>query len=91
MTEGFKGWAKRLERASRENMIAIAQKDGTIERFPEAQLQATYLNALHRSLGSDEPEHPILAAIRNARDPQWANMWADLLDNDADEPDDLAE
>jgi hypothetical protein len=64
MTEGFKGRAKRLERASRENMIAIAQKDGGVK----------------------------LVAIRNARDPQWANMWSDLLDNDADEDlEDLSE
>ena len=86
-----RSWVRRVEHASSEEMISIPQADGTVKRFPQSQLKAAYLSAISHALGRDEPEHPVLTAMRNSPDPRWRELWADLLDNDADEPDDLAE
>ncbi len=53
------------------NTVAISQPGGPPARFPESQLADAFLNAYHRTLGEDLPEHPLSAAARNSPDPQW--------------------
>jgi hypothetical protein len=64
---------KRLERAARGEMIEIAQKDGTVARFPQSAGVEAFTNWFDR-LGAGEnapPEHPMLVAVRNSSDPYW--------------------
>ncbi len=71
----LRGWIKRLERARREDGLAIEQKDGTTARFPQGEWQEAFmheaerLRAIHR--GEDPGEaHPVTIARRNARYPE---------------------
>jgi hypothetical protein len=66
----MRGWIKRLEHASKGEMISIPQRDGTIKRFTLDEARDAYINMMDR-LGAGEdapPEHPFLAAVRNASD-----------------------
>jgi hypothetical protein len=59
----LRGWVKRLERGAREEFIEIAQKDGTVARFPKSEGIEAYVNWFDR-MGAGEdapPEHPMLA------------------------------
>jgi hypothetical protein len=71
---GLKDKLKRLERARREEMISIPQKDGTVKRFPKREVRAAYKNLCDRlGRGEDAPEeHPLLEAARNSSDPAWS-------------------
>jgi hypothetical protein len=91
---GFRSWVRRLERAARGDMIEIPQKGGEVARFPESAAAEAYLSAYALALGQNVEAHPMLDAMRNSSDPQWASMWADLLTDDADtggEVEDLSE
>jgi hypothetical protein len=68
-----RSWLKRLERASRGEMVEIPQRDGTVARFPQTALKDAYANHTAR-MGAGEdapPEHPLLVAARNSSEPKW--------------------
>ena len=67
----MRGWIKRLEHASKGELISIPQRDGTIKRFTLAEARDAYLNMMDR-LGAGEdapPEHPYLTAVRHSTYP----------------------
>jgi hypothetical protein len=67
------GRLRRLEREAEEGMIVIPQLDGTVKKFPRSAGIDAYMNWFDR-MGAGEdapPEHPLLAAVRNASDPYW--------------------
>ena len=86
---GLRGWIKRLERGSAEELISIPQVDGSVKRFSEADLKAAFLNGIDRATAEREedrpPEHPLLIAAKNSSDPKWRNsFYADFeIVNDA--------
>jgi hypothetical protein len=66
-------------------MIEIAQKDGTVARFPRSAGMEAFANWFDR-LGAGEdapPEHPMLVAVRNSSDPYW--QYSVYAVNDSDE------
>ncbi len=70
---GLRNRLRRLERDAEGEMIVIAQKDGTVARFPQSALREAYSNHMAR-LGAGEdapPEHPLLVAARNSSDAWW--------------------
>jgi hypothetical protein len=72
-----RGWIKRLERDSREEMIEIPQRDGTVARFPVSEAAEAFVNAADR-LGAGEdapPEHPLSVAARNSSEPGWSESF----------------
>jgi hypothetical protein len=80
----LRGRIKRLERETREEFFEIAQKDGTVARFPKSQGIEAYVNWFER-MGAGEdapPEHPMLAAVRNSSDPYWLNSFFNCGDPD---------
>jgi hypothetical protein len=82
---GLKGRLTRLERAAREEMIEIPQRDGTVARFPARAGLDAFMNLMAR-LGAGEdapPEHPVIEAVRNTSDPKWSRSF--LAINDPDE------
>jgi hypothetical protein len=78
---GLRDKLKRLERASRSEMIEVRQHDGTTARFPHSAA-ADALLALTR--GDD---HPLAIAARNSPDPEWTNSFysAEPMDPDAED------
>jgi hypothetical protein len=62
----LRGWLKRLERASTKELIAIPQRDGTVERFPPAAAAEAFICLCE---GRD---HPLLVAARNSSDGSWS-------------------
>lgn len=75
---GLKERLRRLERAAEGPIVTISQRDGTVKRFPERDLQPAFMDALDRSLGRYEPdssEHPVCAAARNSSDPAWRDSF----------------
>ncbi len=74
----FRDRLRRLQRASRGDMVAIPQRDGTTLRFPKSELREAFLEDLDRSLGRmdpDTPVHPMITAIANSDDPTWARSF----------------
>ncbi len=74
----FRDRLRRLRRASRDDMVAIPQRDGTVKRFPKSALSVAFLEDLDRSLGRmdpDAPVHPLITAIANSDDPTWARSF----------------
>ncbi len=57
---GLRSWIKRLERDAQGEMIAIPQKDGSVERFPQGVAAEAFLSLCE---GRD---HPLLQAARNS-------------------------
>ncbi len=74
----FRDRLRRLRRASRDDMVAIRQVDGTTRRFPTSALKEAFLEDLDRTLGRvdrDTPVHPLITAIANSDDPAWARSF----------------
>jgi hypothetical protein len=74
----MRGWIRRLEHASKSEMVEVPQHDGTVKRFPVGDLAAAYISLCDRlGAGEDAPsEHPLLVAARNSPDPEWcAALW----------------
>ena len=69
----IRSWVRRLERASRKEMISLPQKDGTLKRFPKSAAKDAYQNAMTRlGAGADAPApHPLLVAAKNSAEPWW--------------------
>jgi hypothetical protein len=74
---GLKDKLRRLERASKEELISIPQPDGTVRRFSRSAYRAAFLNTIDR-LGAGEdapPPHPLLEAAANSSDLTWRNSF----------------
>jgi hypothetical protein len=82
---GLRGRVKRLERETREEFFEIAQKDGTVARFPKSEGIEAYINWFDRLGAGDDapPEHPMLVAVRNTSDPEWQKSVYYVGDPDA--------
>lgn len=82
---GLKSRLKRLERVAQEEMIEIAQRDGTVVRFPAAAGWDAFINLMDRlGVGEDAPpEHSLIEAVRNTTDPEWSRSV--LAVNDPEE------
>ena len=80
----MRGRLRRLERASKEELISIPQQDGTVARFPRSAYKEAFLNALdRRGAGEDAPpRHPLLEAAANSSDPTWRNSFFAGVDYD---------
>ncbi len=66
---------RRLARLAEGNTVTIAQKDGSVKRFPESDLKTAFANLTARMRGEDVPEHPLLTAARNSPDPKWSRSF----------------
>ncbi len=74
----FRDRLRRLRRASRDDMVAIPQRDGTVKRFPKSALREAFLEDVDRTLGrvgSEVPTHPLLVALHNSDDPMRTGGW----------------
>jgi hypothetical protein len=78
----------------------IHLRDGSVKGFDKTEVQAAlYLAKLDRALGREPRPTEFLDALAKATPESRGSVealdegahYADLLDNDADEPDDLAE
>ncbi len=76
---------RRLEQAISGEMIAIPQRDGSVKRFTEQDLEDALLNMVERAGAGEDapPEHPVLEAVRNSDDPQWRNSFFAVGDPEA--------
>ena len=74
---GLRDRLRRLENAAEQEMIIIAQGDGTVTRFPPEAYKEAFMNHTYR-LGAGEdapPEHPLIEAVRNSSDPERSNSF----------------
>jgi hypothetical protein len=76
---GLRGWLKRLERDAQGEMIAIPQKDGTVERFPQSVAADAFLSLCE---GRD---HPLLQAARNSSENSFSSFRASVYATDPTE------
>jgi hypothetical protein len=65
----IRGRLKRLEKESRVEFIEVAQKDGTVKRFPQKDGMDALLALI------DGRDHPLAEAARNSPDPEWINSF----------------
>ncbi len=90
----FRDRLRRLQRASRDDMVAIPQRDGTVKRFPKSAIKAAFLEDVDRTLGrigSETPTHPLLVAARNTNDPTWTRSFVGGGEGRLEELEDLSE
>ncbi len=82
---GLRDKLKRLEREAQGGYIEIPQIDGTVARFPASASREAFKNLMDRmGAGEDRPpEHPMLEAVRNSSDPEWAGSFLACDDPDA--------
>ena len=66
---------RRLERASRGEMISIKQTDGSVKRFPLSALAEALSTNLSRAAGEDIPPHPLTKAADRAVDRWWRESF----------------
>jgi hypothetical protein len=74
---GLRDRLRHLERTAEGEMLVIAQRDGTVRRFPQEAYKEAFMNHMAR-LGAGEdapPEHPLIEAARNSSDPEWSNSF----------------
>ena len=62
----------RLEKAKGSGMVFIPQPDGTVKRFPEADLLESFVTNMKRLRGQDVPPHPLGVAAAGSPDPEWS-------------------
>ena len=74
----LRGWLRRLERASEEELISISQKDGSIKRFAPSALGEAFLVSANYLRGGDAQRHPLNIAAQNAADAQWRDTFYNL-------------
>ncbi len=70
---GLRGRIKKLERAADADLITFELLDGTVARFAEEDYMACFLHEYDRGSrhirGEDPgPAHPLVVALRNAKD-----------------------
>ena len=73
------GWLRRrvrgLERASRGEMVAIKQMDGSTKRFPESALAEAFVINAQRFCGENIPVHALTEAADSSSDPWWRESF----------------
>ncbi len=71
----IKSRLRSLEHKAGEDMTAIPQPGGRVERFTEREMAAAFLNAFYREVGraSALEEHPACTAARNSSEAAWRN------------------
>ncbi len=82
----------KLEKAKGSGMVFIPQRDGTVKRFPEADLLESFTTNMKRLRGEDVPPHPLGVAAAQSSDPEWSRSmysagWVEIVTP----PEDLAE
>ena len=74
----------RLEKAKGSGMVFIPQPDGTVKRFPEADLLESFVTNMKRLRGQDVPPHPLGVAAAQSPDPEWSRSmfsagWVEIV------------
>jgi hypothetical protein len=69
----IRGWLRRLERESRDEMIAIPLEDGTVARFKPSDLRDAFEVSCAQLCGEDVEPHPLSVAASRSPDPTWRN------------------
>jgi len=74
----------RLEKAKGSGMVFIPQPDGTVKRFPEADLLESFVTNMKRLRGQDVPPHPLGVAAAGSPDPEWSRSmysagWVEIV------------
>ncbi len=90
----FRDRLRRLRRASRGDMVAIPQRDGTTRHFPKSALREAFVEDVDRAAGRvdpDTPLNPLLAALRNSSDPRALGLFMGGGDLHPDAVADLSE
>jgi hypothetical protein len=62
---------RRLKRQTQGPLVSIPQRDGSVARFPQADLAKAYVIALQRARGEDV-DHPLCRAARNSSAEHWS-------------------
>ncbi len=83
---------KRLEKEAGGGMVFIPQRDGTVKRFPEADLLESFTRNMKRLRGEDVPPHPLGLAAAGSPDLEWSRSmysadWVTIVTA----PEDLSE
>ena len=65
-------------------MVFVPQPDGTVKRFPQSGLQASFVRNMQRLRGEDVPPHPLGVAAAESPDPEWSRSlysaaWTDIV------------
>jgi hypothetical protein len=76
---------RKLEQAAEEEMLAIPQQDGTVERFPQSAAAEALLALM------DGRDHPLAEAVRVSPDPEWQRSFYNAFPINPDEVEDLSE
>ena len=89
---GLRRRVKRLEKETEGGTVSIPQRDGTVKRFPEADLLESFTTNMKRLRGEDVPPHPLGLAAAGSPDPEWSRSmysadWVTIVTP----PEDLSE
>ncbi len=88
---GLKDKLKCLEPAAEGGLVEIPQQDGTVKRFPPADLEAAFINECSRLRGEDLPVHPLTLAARHSSEARWRNSALAEMHVASEEVEDLSE
>ncbi len=92
MGVGLRRRVSKLEKAGGGGTVFIPQPDGTVKRFPEADLQASFLVNMARLRGENVPPHPLGLAAAASPDPEWSrSMYSAKWGAIVTTPEDLSE
>ena len=70
-------------------MFTVPLEGGRVAEFSQRALVDAYLEMYSRAIGdpgTQEEEHPLIAAIRTSSVPSWRDCFSDMLDDPANEP-----
>jgi hypothetical protein len=89
---GLKDQLKRLQKRVGGGTVKIPQPGGTVKRFPEADLQASFLVNMARLRGENVRPHPLGVAAASSPDREWSRSmysatWVEIVTP----PEDLSE
>jgi hypothetical protein len=78
---GLKGMLRHLRKEARGELVEIRQRDGSVARFTQSDLQDAFLVNTRRLCGENIESHPLSVAIRNAanREP-WHDSFFDMVE-----------
>jgi hypothetical protein len=80
----LRGQLRRLQKRVGGGTVKIPHPGGTVARFPEADLQASFLINMRRLRGEDVPPHPLGVAAAQSSDPEWSRSmysagWVEIV------------
>ncbi len=81
---GLRRRVKRLEKETGGGTVFVPQKDGTVKRFPEADLLESVVTNMKRLRGEDVPPHPLGVAAAQSSDREWSRSmysagWVEIV------------